>query len=192
MSRKRDKQLDMLMAALLILMVALALHYCSTPVSGAADLQQVETEPAAEPGRIPGDDVPAREKAWPSADWEDQQDYENERIEAALLEKAHRLDDVIVTHYDVCVECCGKVDGIGAAGRKVVPFVSAAVDPRVIPLGSDVLVDYNDGTGVHYYRADDTGGAIKGKRVDLCVSDHQTALQLGKKTATVYWVAQED
>lgn len=115
---------------------------------------------------------------------------ENERIEAALLASAHRLDDVTVTHYDCCVECCGKADGITASGVRATPGVTVAVDPAVIPLGADVLVDYGDGE-ICYYRADDTGSGVVGNHIDLCVADHQTAAQLGRRTATVWWTEGE-
>ena len=111
---------------------------------------------------------------------------ENEFIEAALLASAHRLDNVTVTHYDCCVECCGKADGITASGVRATPGVTVAVDPAVIPLGADVLVDYGDGE-ICYYRADDTGSGVVGNHIDLCVADHQTAVQLGRRTATVWW-----
>ena len=115
-----------------------------------------------------------------------QEESENERIEAALLASAHRLDDVTVTHYDCCVECCGKTDGITASGVRATPGVTVSVDPDVIPLGADVLVDYGDGE-ICYYRADDTGSGVVGNHIDLCVADHQTAVQLGRRTATVWW-----
>lgn len=116
------------------------------------------------------------------------EEAENERIEAALLASAHQLDNVTVTHYDCCVECCGKADGITASGVRAVPGVTVAVDPAVIPLGADVLVDYGDGE-ICYYRADDTGSGVVGNHIDLCVADHQTAAQLGRRTATVWWVS---
>lgn len=125
-----------------------------------------------------------------SAPMEEPEEAENERIEAALLARAHAIEDVTVTHYDCCVECCGKDDGITASGVLATPGVTVAVDPSVIPLGSDVLVDYGDGE-IHYYRADDTGGAVKGNHIDLCVATHEEALQLGRQTATVYWVTAE-
>ena len=75
--------------------------------------------------------------------------------------------------------------GITASGRRATPYVSVAVDPSVIQLGADVLVDYGDGE-IYYYRADDTGP--KGNHIDLCVSSHEEALRLGVQTATVYWV----
>lgn len=123
-------------------------------------------------GRLSGDDTPAQEPL--------------------RLDQAHVLENVTVTHYDCCVECCGKTDGITASGVRATPYTTVAVDPSVIPLWADVLVDYGDGAGLRRYRAEDTGGAIKGNRIDLCVGSHAEALQLGRRTATVYWVAQEE
>lgn len=120
---------------------------------------------------------------------------ENELIEQALLENATKIEKVTLTHYCICEKCCGKSPddpgyGITASGRKATPYVSVAVDPDVIPLGSDVLVDYGD-SDIKYYRADDTGGAVKSNHIDLCVSNHQEALNLGVKTVTV-WVVTHD
>ena len=138
-------------------------------------------------GRLPGDDTLAQDP--PEAP-------ENALIEAALLASAHRLDNVTVTHYCICQQCCGKAPdhpayGITASGRRATPYVSMAVDPSVIPLGAELLVDYGDGAGLRRYRAEDTGGAVKGNHIDLCVGSHAEALQLGRRTATVYWVEVE-
>lgn len=119
-----------------------------------------------------------------------QEDYENENIEAALLAQATRLDGVTVTHYDPCVKCCGKTDGITASGVSVTPYYTVAVDPELIPLGSEVLVDYGDGE-IHYYRAEDTGGGVRGKHLDLCVTSHAEALTLGVRQATVWFLPAE-
>ena len=137
-------------------------------------------------GRLPGDDVPATERCY-MTDEEIQEDFENYYIEKSLLEKANKIEDVKVSHYCCCVKCCGKYDGITYSGVKATPGVTVAVDTSIIPLGSDVLVDYGDGI-INYYRADDTGSAIKGNELDLCVSSHQDAINLGVRTATVYWV----
>ena len=121
---------------------------------------------------------------------EAREDFENAKREAALLEEAIRLEDVTVTHYDPCVKCCGKTDGITATGVPVTPYYTVAVDPEIIPLGSEVLVDYGDGV-IHYYRAEDTGGGVKGKHLDLCVTDHTEALTLGVRQATVWFLPTE-
>ena len=57
-----------------------------------------------------------------------------------------------------------------------------AVDPTVIPLGSTVYIE-----GFGYYIAEDTGGAIKGNRIDIFLMDYNKARQLGRKSAKV-WV----
>lgn len=142
-------------------------------------------------------DIPATEYAYITdeqlAEIEAQ---EAQSVEDALLASATRIDNVTVTHYCICQKCCGKSPdhpayGITASGRYATPYVSVAVDPSVIPLGSDVLVDYGDGV-IEYYRADDTGSGVGGKHIDLCVSDHQEARNLGVRTATVYVVPRED
>ncbi|UYX55518.1 cell wall-binding protein EntC [Bacillus thuringiensis] len=55
-----------------------------------------------------------------------------------------------------------------------------AVDPSVIPLGSKVWVE---GYGVAI--AGDTGGAIKGNKIDVLMPDKGTSSNWGRKTVTV-------
>lgn len=110
--------------------------------------------------------------------------------------KMEKLDDVRLTHYCACEKCCGKTPdhpayGITASGRRVQPYISVAVDPDVIPLGSTVWLMYESGRIVRC-RADDTGGAINGLRIDLCVSSHNEALELGMEYITVYWEVQNE
>lgn len=105
------------------------------------------------------------------------------------LRKANRIDGCDVTYY--CCEqrphICGTGDGITASGVPVQAGVSCAVDPLFIPMGSTVWVDYGDGE-LHEYIAQDVGGAINGAHIDLAVETHDEALQLGRRTATVYWM----
>lgn len=56
-----------------------------------------------------------------------------------------------------------------------------AVDPRVIPLGKSVYVE-----GYGMAKALDTGGDIKGNRIDLYMDSRQEALSWGVRTVTVY------
>lgn len=55
-----------------------------------------------------------------------------------------------------------------------------AVDPNVIPLGSTIYVP-----GYGEYVAGDTGGAIKGNRIDLHMEDLQAAIQFGRRTIEI-------
>lgn len=184
-ARQRECMVRITFDCMLLLAFLAVLAALITPAD--ADME-VRAKPVREDGRLPGDDVPATARCFMTE--EEVEQAENEMIEAALLARATRIDDVTVTHYDVCMECCGKTDGITASGVRATPGVMVAVDPSVIPLGADVLVDYGDGE-IKYYRADDVGAAIKGNRIDLCVETHEEALNLGRRTATVWWVIPE-
>lgn len=121
---------------------------------------------------------------------------EDEKIQTALIEKAVLVGETKITHYCICKKCCGKdpdhpAYGITASGAEAKPYVTVAVDPDIIPLGSDVLVDYGDGI-IQAYIAQDTGSGVNGSHIDLCVEDHQTAINLGVKTAKVWFIAPED
>lgn len=112
---------------------------------------------------------------------------ENELIESALLARSTKLEDVTITFY-CCEErphICGTGSGITASGRRVTPYVSCAVDPAVIPLGSTIMIEHNG--EMVYLRADDTGSAVKGNHIDLAVTTHEDALSLGVKTADIWW-----
>jgi len=56
-----------------------------------------------------------------------------------------------------------------------------AVDPRVIPLGSELYIE-----GYGYARAMDTGGAVKGQAVDVFFTTRDAALQWGVRQVRVY------
>ena len=56
-----------------------------------------------------------------------------------------------------------------------------AVDPKVIPLGTKL---YTEGYG--YAVAEDTGGAIKGNRIDLCFTSRAQADNFGRRNVKVY------
>jgi 3D (Asp-Asp-Asp) domain-containing protein len=56
----------------------------------------------------------------------------------------------------------------------------AAVDPEVIPLGSVLFVP-----GYGYAQAEDTGGAIKGYRIDLFFENREEALRWGRRKVEV-------
>lgn len=111
-------------------------------------------------------------------------------VYVSAQEPENTQDGPKVTHYCTCSTCCGWDTGITASGLRATPGVTVAVDPDVIPLGADVLVDYGDGE-IQYYRADDTGSAVKGNRIDVCLASHEEAVQAGVTTATVWWVMPE-
>ncbi len=90
-----------------------------------------------------------------------------------------KLGTFTLTAYCACIICCGKTDGITATGTKAAVGRTIAVDPAVIPLGSRVMIDG------HVYTAEDTGGKIKGKRIDIFMNTHEEAKKFGVKSVEV-------
>lgn len=96
--------------------------------------------------------------------------------------KWRSLGTFTITHY-----CCEQYPHICNAGP---PYKTAtgttprvggcAVDPKTIPLGSYIKI--NDTV----YHAEDTGGGIKGNRIDLVVATHSEALAKGTYRAEVF------
>lgn len=109
-----------------------------------------------------------------------------------------------VTAYDLSVQSCGKpighryygitANGTNLTGHTWETARAVAVDPKVIPLGSEIQVtftneDYSKYDGV--YIAVDTGGAIKGRKIDFFMGDfnqektHQVVWDFGKTQAKI-------
>ena len=74
----------------------------------------------------------------------------------------------------------GSAEGITAMGIPAT-YGIVAVDPDVIPLGTKV---YIPGYGVAL--AADTGGAIYGYRIDLCMESYDEAMYFGRRNVTVF------
>lgn len=95
---------------------------------------------------------------------------------------------VKATYYTAGCEGCS---GITRDGTDVTNTIYSetgeriiAADPNVIPLGSTVRVDVENGNSF-IAEARDTGSAIKGNRIDILVGDEQTAIDKGVKKAEV-------
>ena len=86
------------------------------------------------------------------------------------------LGEFKITYY--CTEdyphICNNGDATKTAtGTTPTAGRTIAVDPSVIPYGTEVII--ND----HTYVAEDCGGAIKGNRIDIVVDTHEEALRCG-------------
>jgi 3D (Asp-Asp-Asp) domain-containing protein len=69
--------------------------------------------------------------------------------------------------------------GKTASGRMVSRGLIAA-DPRVLPLGSRVRLEHSGYTGE--YLVADTGGMIKGRRIDIWIPTSREAMRFGRRT----------
>lgn len=95
------------------------------------------------------------------------------------------------TAYDLSFQSTGKnpghpAYGITASGTYA-KLGTVAVDPRVIPLGTKMYIVSTDGSVVYgYCTAEDTGGAIKGNKVDLFYNTTAECMQFGRRSVYVY------
>lgn len=78
-----------------------------------------------------------------------------------------------ITHY--------AGDTATSTGAKPTVGRTIAVDPRVIPYGSRVVING------HTYIAEDCGGAIKGNKIDIFVGSESEAYRKGVYHTNVYW-----
>lgn len=100
--------------------------------------------------------------------------------------ESNYLGTFCVTAYCGCSECCGAyAEGrgdvvTGAIGEPLTANYSVAVDPNIIPLGSTITINGQE------YKAQDTGGAIQGNRLDMYFDNHEDAIQFGVQYMEVY------
>ena len=86
---------------------------------------------------------------------------------------------IVVTATAYCPTDPG-VDGVTSVGARLQRGV-IAVDPSVIPYHTKIYVP-----GYGFGEALDTGGAIRGSRIDLAMSSKQEALQYGRRQVKIY------
>jgi len=117
--------------------------------------------------------------------------YFNDRIQklqSEVEEKEKLLQKkkgvFIATAYcnsPVCINVPKWRDGKTATGT-IARYGVIAVDTMIIPLGSDVYLE-----GLGWFKAEDTGGKIKGKRIDIFLGDFEMAKAFGRKEVVVYY-----
>ena len=143
--------------------------------------------PDAEPAAMAVDTPPAPQKHKPQAETP-----QEDPTETVPTGEWISLGTYTLTAYCPCQLCCGEhaldrpLDENGnpivytSIGAVAQAGTTIAVDPSVIPYGSYVKIRGN------VYRAQDTGGAIVGNRIDVYFDDHQAAWDFGKQEAEVF------
>ncbi|HEY0613007.1 MAG TPA: 3D domain-containing protein [Candidatus Elarobacter sp.] len=99
-------------------------------------------------------------------------------IEGTLRLASSALSMVATAYTAGCGGCSGTTASGRPAGHGVV-----AVDPRVIPLGTRMYIP-----GYGHAVAGDTGGAIRGNRIDLGFNSNAQAYRFGRRSVTVYLI----
>lgn len=91
-----------------------------------------------------------------------------------------RVISCSATAYDAV--SCGKQPGYAKTATGAIAQRGViAVDPSVIPLGTRVFVE-----GYGYAIAADTGGAIRGNIIDVCMDSRAESLSWGRRNVKVY------
>ena len=92
------------------------------------------------------------------------------------------LGKFVITAYCTCRVCCGVYSGGNRTASGTVPTSNRtiAVDTSVIPFKTKVVINGQ------VYVAEDRGGAIKGKRIDMFFMTHKEALKWGRRTMEVF------
>lgn len=124
--------------------------------------------------------------------------HEAKQDSAAKPDHEKKQSDTVPTNYEKVLDIRATAYAPGPLdndqwgdktymGTTIRPGV-IAVDPKVIPLGSRLYVQYPDGHG-EYAVAEDTGGAIKGNRIDIAMMNRGKASDFGIQDVKVYVVS---
>ena len=104
----------------------------------------------------------------------------NTSTNQAAPQSAGKTLTVTATAYTPYCAGCSGVTATGINVKANPNMKVIAVDPRIIPLGSKVWVE-GYGTAI----AGDTGGAIKGHKIDLLMPNNSQAKSWGVRTVTI-------
>lgn len=104
-----------------------------------------------------------------------------ERVESQAWASTGRWESAgtyTITYYCPCRRCSGKYGYQTASGARCTEGRTIAVDRRVIPLGTRIMIDG------HEYIAEDTG--VRGKWIDVFMESHSECLRNGMKKKEVF------
>ena len=104
---------------------------------------------------------------------------ENQSSDLSTLRPVRCLENVVTTGYSAG-PAGGSISNYTATGVRCT-YGAVAVDPRLIPLGTTLYIE-----GYGYGFACDTGGAIKGKHIDLAFDSARAAMAHGKQRSRVW------
>lgn len=125
---------------------------------------------------------------------------EERKKKQSRLSRGGSLSTPSKIQYDMVATAYGAIEGgsglnITCTGVTPVEGRTIAVDPNLIPLGSKVYIECPTYPSINgYYRAEDTGGAIKGNIIDVYFDDlnnppeetNKRIDDFGRRNITIY------
>lgn len=152
----------------------------TTPVKQPAKPAMAKPEPAKHTASVPAVSTPTVPK--PAAQKEQKPAEAAQPVQKTTSpsDNADKEISVLATAYTANCEGCSGVTTTGINLKDNPDAKVISVDPSIIPLGSKVFVE-----GYGYATAGDTGGSIKGNRIDVFIPTQEAAEQWGSKQVTV-------
>ena len=172
--QRRSANLKFLIFLLIVLSLGFALGYTVAHAQDCAD-QSTEQEV---PQDILATETPQDAAERPAEDHSSVADLE-------------LIGTFTATAYCPCVKCCGiwstehpsrDADYAQRTSSGTIPEEGRTIsaDWDVLPKGSEVVING------HPYIVEDTGGAIKGHRIDIYFESHEAALEFGVQEVDIY------
>lgn len=162
-------------ALIVVLLAGLSLFH-ALPIKDATEVilesedivtrETVYAEPVAEIAELETDIVD-----------ETEYDFETEN-DGEIYDFYETIGEFYITAYCPCEECCGYWATLrngnsivtGASGEVLTAGYSVAADTSIFPFGTFLYIDGKE------YKVSDTGGKIKGNRLDVYFATHEEAL----------------
>lgn len=101
---------------------------------------------------------------------------------ASSSETLRSLGTFKLTAYCPCYHCSSGWGRMTSSGKTARPHHTIAVDPNVIAEGTRIRINGET------YVAEDVGGGVKGKHIDIFYENHSDALNFGVRYAEVFVV----
>ncbi|MEX3714654.1 LysM peptidoglycan-binding domain-containing protein [Cytobacillus horneckiae] len=149
----------------------------ATPVTSEPVQEPVKQEPVKQE---PIKQEPVEQKPKTEKPAETVEAPKAENKEQAAPEEGTKELTMEATAYTAACEGCSGVTATGINLLENPDMKVISVDPNVIPLGSKVYVE-----GYGEAIAGDTGGAIKGNKIDVFIPNKDDAINFGRQTLKV-------
>lgn len=101
-------------------------------------------------------------------------------VEEVPAERWESIGNYKLTFYCPCRKCSGKWGRQTKSGATCQENLTVAVDPAVIPLGTHLMINGQE------YIAQDVGGGVDGKHIDIFMESHSECLKNGIQRAEVF------
>lgn len=109
------------------------------------------------------------------------------RTPVTPVQSSQKKVSVVATAYIASCEGCSGVTATGINVRNGNTYNGQriiATDPNIVPLHSKVRIDTQNGQSFIAV-VEDTGGAIKGGKIDVLVDNYSQAINFGRQNATI-------